>query len=405
MGDKARLGGRRGHGGSGSGNAGGSWNAGTGGHSSSNSDAKSDLSNKISDLRSRASRFQGSALFSEEAKEISTLEKKFDDGLRKLENLRGRGYVYGVSIEESLKHCKELWADRKIDAESELRRLSDEVRHKCENVDREVRELRNIFERDFRQAEGRYRDVENRVSEFQRFVDTAKNRIEAKFEDLKKDLQKAEYQLKEIEDSFNLLEKSGFNLHQGEDLIYVCGGQYLEDRKKNGPKGNIFLTGNRFVFEQNEEVVVSRRLLFFTKKEHVQKIITERPIGALSEIKDLEQGFVFKAEILDVTFQDGKAPNDMMLKLNKDSTMLKDLINRILSGDIDRDKVGARTPTGALGEGPALSGTEELATAPAPQTGPQKELKCPGCGALYDKPLLKGMTSDNCGYCGALIRF
>lgn len=376
---------------------------GSSGGTSGGRDQRSELSDKISDLRSKASRLQSEALFSDESREISALDKNLEDALRKLETLKGKGYLHGRTVEENLKRAKELWQDRRREAENELRNLSNDLRYKSEQVDKEVRDLRNTFERDFREAERRYRDVENRVEEFERLVNSAESRIEGKFQDLKNDLNKASSLLTEIENGYNLLEKASFKLHQEEDLIYVCGAQYLEDKKKNGPKGNIFLTGNRFIFEQNEEVVVSRSFIFFTKKEHVQKIITERAIGALGEMKDLEQGFVFKAEVLDVVFKDGKAPQSMMFKLNKDSKMLKDLINRIISGDIERDKTGGKPPTGTLSQGETtIAPATEPAAAPS---GSLKEIRCPGCGVLYDKPLLKGMTSDNCDYCGTTIRF
>jgi len=98
----------------------------------------------------------------------------------------------------------------------------------------------------------------------------------------------------------------------------------------------------------------------------------------------------------------------MMLKLNKDSAMLKNLIQSIISGSIERDKVGSGTGetysdgmAGVSAPAPpyAPAAPEEQATA-----GPPKEIRCTGCGAAYNEPILKGMTSVNCPYCDTTIR-
>jgi len=157
---------------------------------------------------------------------------------------------------------------------------------------------------------------------------------------------------------------------------------------------------------------VSRTLIFFTKKEHVQKIIIDKPIGALGSIKDTEQGWLFKAELLDVSFRD--RAGDMLFKLDKDSTMIKELIRRIVEGHIDTERIGS----GSAGAGIAPEPVRTVAPAappPVQATAPPpvqqverlapREIRCPGCGAVYDKPLLKGMTSDECPYCSTTIRF
>ena len=367
---------------------------------------REELSEKISELREESSRLQSEGMLSDLSNEFSRIEADMGKASEKFDLLRGKGYIYGVAMEDKLLKLRETWKDRKREAQDELEEISREIRRKGESVDREVRELRDIFERNYKAAEGRCRDTENRLDEFKKFIDSAEDRIEAKYKTVKDDLYKVTTHLREVEESFNLMDKASFKLHQGENLIYVCGAQHLEDRKKKGPKGYIYLTDNRFIFEQNEEVVVSRRLLFFTKKELVHKIIVDKPIGALDEIKDTEAGFIFKAELLDLTFKDGSAPNEMMLKLSKDSTMLKNLIQRIISGDIERDKVGARPPTGGLApEGAAgVPGAAAPPPAVAEALSEPKDIRCSGCGAAYDEPVLKGMNSVSCPYCGTTIR-
>ena len=420
------------------------------------SEERSELSRKISDLTSQASRIQSETI-RELSKEISSINTNLDSLAVKFKNLRSKGYVYGAVTEKALQDFKERWMQRKRDVEDQLNSISRELRYKYDDVEREIRDLRDLFERDYSDAESRYSYVEETVNSFKTYVDSEEDRLEALYEDIEHGLEKIKKELEEIEWAFNELGKSSVKLLQGEELIFACKGQHLEDRKKQGPKGTIFLTSNRFLFEQNEDIVVSRTLIFFTKKEHVQKIIIDKPIGALGSIKDTEQGWLFKAELLDVSFCDGKT-GDMLFKLDKDSTMIKELIRRIVEGHIDTERIGSNTGSCSVddellrrakeralgienypapskipedetlnrlkkytpvmsaitdrnsegGEGrdnSSPSAQETNISYPAVEKFAPKEIRCPGCGANYDKPLLKGMTSDDCPYCSTTIRF
>jgi hypothetical protein len=416
------------------------------------SEERDQLSRKISDLTSQASRIHSETI-RELSKEISSINTNLDSLAGKFKNLRSKGYVYGAVTEKQLQDFKERWRERKRDIEEQLQSISRELRYKYDDVEREIRDLRDLFERDYSDAESRYSYVEEMVHSFKTYVDAEEDRLEALYKDIEHGLEKIKKELEEIEWAFNELGKSSVKLHQGEDLIFACKGQHLEDRKKNGPKGTIFLTSNRFLFEQNEDIVVSRTLIFFTKKEHVQKIIIDKPIGALASIKDTEQGWLFKAELLDVSFRDGKT-GDMLFKLDKDSTMIKELISRIVEGHIDTERIGSNTGSCSVSDVPArneysshtpdelLQRTKEMPedenlkkmrrftpgmnelleekerdsspsaeaanvtppVQPAERLEP-KEIRCPGCGAIYDKPLLKGITSDECTYCSTTIKF
>jgi len=384
------------------------------------SEERYELSRKISDLTSQASSIQSETM-KELSQDISSINTNLDSLAVKFRNLRSKGYVYGAVSEKQLQDFKERWTERKRNVEEQLNSISRELRYKYDDVEREIRDLRNLFDSDYRDAESRYSYVEQTVENFRRYVDAEEDRLEALYKDIEDGLEKIKKELDEIEWAFNELAKSSVKLHQGEELIFACKGQHLEDRKKQGPKGTIFLTSNRFLFEQNEDIVVSRTLIFFTKKEHVQKIIIDKPIGALGSIKDTEQGWIFKAELLDVSFRDGKT-GDMLFKLDKDSTMIKELIRRIVEGHIDTERIGSGSAGAGIAPEPVRTAAPAApvnnqvsapppvqATAPPPVQQVERlaprEIRCPGCGANYDKPLLKGMTSDECPYCSTTIRF
>jgi hypothetical protein len=73
------------------------------------------------------------------------------------------------------------------------------------------------------------------------------------------------------------------------------------------------------------------------------------------------------------------------MQLSADSETWQTLINRVLSGDIEQERVA----------GAAQAAAEEAAI--------QVPTKCPSCGAGLDIQVVKGMNAVKCVYCGTSI--
>lgn len=231
-------------------------------------------------------------------------------------------------------------------------------------------------------------------------VQSLQSRIEASHKSLTEmydefgdEIEKIERTLDRVEWMLEQVEAAKFQLYQGEAPIRVAGAQWIQQGDDSGPTGLLYLTDQRILFEQKEEVVTEKFLFVKLKKETVHEFLLEAPVSSIQEIKVGEQreGFLAlgKVEVLDLLFDHTAQFSSALFHLDKDDVQTWEAtIGRVKSGQIDR----ARTED-------AAAQVEELDEARA-----EIPTNCPNCNAPLDQTLVRGMTSIDCQYCGTTIQ-
>jgi hypothetical protein len=146
----------------------------------------------------------------------------------------------------------------------------------------------------------------------------------------------------------------------------------------------LFLTDQRLLFEQKEEVVTKKRFgLFKAESEVIQKLWLDIAVHDIASVEDSEEGGFLgmgKADILEMTCS-GKAPISRArfhLK-GQDSSDWRATIKRVQSGEMEAERHRQ-----AVRKEPDLSFPTNcpncLATLPEPHRG-ASYVKCEFCGS------------------------
>jgi hypothetical protein len=220
-------------------------------------------------------------------------------------------------------------------------------------------------------------------------VNDAENKLQAMIQPMQDKVNRIATRIARIDSGFENLEGAPFKLLAEENLVDVWDAMYLKEGKK-GPRGFIYLTDKRIRFEQNEDVVVSRKFLVVTKKERVRKLMIDEPIGLITASKDAERGFFLaRKEMLGLEFGQGAKVKKATFRLFTDSKEVDNVLDSAVSGGIESSKTEA-----------AAEKDKEKEARPLPKID-----KCPACGASFNKPIVKGMTHIKCEFCGKIINF
>jgi len=158
-----------------------------------------------------------------------------------------------------------------------------------------------------------------------------------------------------------------------------------------GPEGILFLTDQRLLFEQREEVVTKKRFgIFKAESEIIQQLLLTVVANHVTRVEHRETGGVLgigKDDILELHFSHEANIGQSQFHLKgQDSADWASLINRVRNGAIDEDR--ADDYEDELDEAEALA-------ARFPD-------KCPTCSAAVPPPPL-GATSVTCSFCGSTI--
>jgi hypothetical protein len=161
----------------------------------------------------------------------------------------------------------------------------------------------------------------------------------------------------------------------------------LERGDDEGPKGIFYLTDERVLFEQKEEVATKKVLFVTTEKQKVQELRFETAIGNVEEMQATDKGTLRHKELLELNFGGDASVRRVNLRLlgGADSEDWQGFIGRVVSGDIAQERV---TP-------------KDKEVVEAARSAPTE---CPTCGAKFSQTIVRGMQEIACEYCGAVVR-
>ena len=168
----------------------------------------------------------------------------------------------------------------------------------------------------------------------------------------------------------------------------ACKAEWEIDKDKK--EGILYLTDRRMLYEQEQEVAAAKVLFITTKKELVQKLLWEVPIGAVDNAQAEDKGgFIGIGKKQTLTLNFASMPHNLPLTITlnlKDGASNEDwdvLIDRVKNGQIEEDRIN---PEGSA-SGPSAIDAPTI---------------CPSCGGRLPEAF-KGMTHLECGYCGQRV--
>ncbi|MCP4424204.1 MAG: hypothetical protein GY803_06925 [Chloroflexi bacterium] len=300
-----------------------------------------------------------------------------------LEALRRRGYVHSEQLEDRLEALEESWDDTRPRVESTLQRHVERLDKDLDKAERQVQRLRPAASV-LRTAETLLGGLEKRISGAETAVTNLYSGLESDLHTAQWDINRASVMMDALDESANIV------LRETEGPLLAVKTEWRRDGDE-GPEGMLFLTDQRLLFEQREEVVTKKRFgIFKAESEMVQELLLEGEVAHIESVGHKEEGGFLgmgKDDILDIVFTaDGPLSRARFHLKGQDSADWAALIKRVQTGEIDDDR--------------AQEYMDELEEAQA--TAVSFPTQCPNCFAAVPTPP-RGVTSAACEFCGATI--
>jgi len=304
-----------------------------------------------------------------------------------LARLRGRGYAFKSYLESDVAAVQNEWPATRSRVQSDVDFQRRTLSSQMDDLTMRFLQARSVVDIDMTQAQSALAMVEASAQSLDRTASTAISTLQGMYNSLQSRVRKVQSDVKKAETVLNEVDNACFKLYPNEQIIDVMEGQWLTDQK-GGPKGFLFCTDHRLIFEQREEVATKKVLFFATEKQKVQQVAMEAPIGSVTQIKESESGaLLLRKDHLEVVFGPQSKVRSAHFILKGDSAEWQRLINRVNAGEMEKERVRA-------------------ADAPKTEDKPKTALPthCPACGAAFTQEIVRGMTSIKCQYCGTVTR-
>jgi len=333
---------------------------------------------KLDELQYQLGELQETLLLTDVHNDMGDIETALSLLPAEIEELRTRGYVFRSFLERKVDVLTKQW-------EETHDRVSREVSRRVRELEREADEAESALRQAMSGRASQVARAETAISTLERKVEAAQSAIRAMYETLRQNVNQTRSQVEEIRWLLDQIDEASFQLYPAEDPVAACRAQYMET-KKEGPKGVLYLTDERLIFEQKEEKATKKVLFITTEKEKIQQLIFAVPIGQVEEVKASDKGFLGRKEMLELRFAPEADLSGATLRLHGvENEEWAGLIGRVKSGEIAKERTRPK----------------EEAVVEAARAAPTK---CPTCGATLDVEIVRGMREITCEYCGTVIR-
>jgi hypothetical protein len=236
-------------------------------------------------------------------------------------------------------------------------------------------------------ARGLLNSIQSSVDLLEDKISAAERTIAGMYDQLNKEVTRFMSHLSQIEYLVTQLAEATFQLLPTEGGIAAIKGVWCKSGKeqKGDPEGVLYLTDQRILFEQKEEVVTKKVLFVATEKQKVQQLQMECPVSLVERVELSKQGLLKSEDHIEIHFTNGAPVEVAHFHIWQDNATWQQLINRAKSKDFDKGRAVAIDQ----------SAMDKVKAAPS---------QCPSCGGNINQVVMRGMDSLTCEYCGFLIR-
>ncbi len=300
--------------------------------------------------------------------------------------LRQNGYVFEKDLETRAEGLKTQWLNMQPTLATQINQQAAQLQGALLPLEGQLRQL-SAMANNPSAAQPLLGSLKTGIATLQSNITAAERALAGMYDGfnaqlitLTSHLSRIEWMLKQIaEASFKLLPTEG-GIMAVKAVWYQNGKERAED-----PDGVLYLTDQRLIFEQKEEVAAKKVLFIATEKKKVQELKWEAPVALVESVTTSKQGMMKNEDHIHITFASGAPYQRIDLHIWQPCDEWVRLVNRAKTRDFDA--------------GRAISIDQTIADA-------IKNLpsQCPSCGANLNQVVLRGQDSVKCEYCGFVIR-
>ncbi|GAB4484806.1 MAG: hypothetical protein Fur0016_15770 [Anaerolineales bacterium] len=344
------------------------------------------IASEISSLQSAMQRLQHAVRLNNIRSAIEQLDSDIAGLPRQVGDLRTQGYAFEKGLELEAIQMQSEWRGVEPIARSQIETQAAPLQAELLMLEGQMTQLAAqrsnpaLARPNLERLKAGVQTLTSKAEAAERTVSSTYQPVRGKISALKYRLQKIEWMLKQ-------LAEASFKLLATESGIMAVKAVWCKDVKERpeDPDGVLYLTDQRLIFEQKEEIATKKVLFITTAKEKVQALKWEAPVALVEEVKPSKQGMLKNEDHLDIRFGPGAPMQTVHLHIWQESSEWVQLLNRAKTRDFDQ--------TRALKIDEAAQ--EKVKSAPS---------QCPSCGANITQVVLRGMGSIKCEYCGYVIR-
>jgi hypothetical protein len=344
------------------------------------------LADDIRGLQSKVGDLQVSVRMTKARDAVEDLQTTVNGLVQKVANLRTRGYFFEKDIENQAQAFVQSWTLLYPNIQSQINMQSLNLVASLRPIEMQMPQL-NAAASNPGLASGLLSSMQSAVAMLEDKVSAAEKAIAGMYDKFYNQVYQFTKHLDEIEYLIKQLAEASFQLLPTEGGIAAIKAVWCKIGKeqKDDPEGVLYLTDQRILFEQKEEIVTKKVLFVATEKQKVQRIQIDCPVALVDKVETSKQGMLKNEDHIEIRFASGAPVEVAHFHIWQDNTIWQQLLNRAKAKDFDKGR--------AVAIDQAV--VDKVKAAPA---------QCPSCGGNITQVVMRGMDKITCEYCGFVIR-
>jgi hypothetical protein len=344
------------------------------------------VASDISSLQTKIGWMQDSARLKNALDTVEDLQTSVNGMQQRIAGLRTRGYVFEKDLDAQAVDFSRQWSEIHPSLVTQINIQSSSLQGSLRSIELKMTQLNGMRTNPFA-ARPLITSIESEISMLEDKVSSAENTVNGMYNSFNNQVYAVKRHLDEIDYLLIQLAEAKFTLFPTEGGIQAVKAIWCKDAKErdDDPEGVLYLTDQRLLFEQKEEIATKKILFITTEKKKVQELKWEIPVVLIAEIKPSKQGLLKNEDHLDLCFGTGATLESAHLHIWQEGNEWLQLLNRAKTKDFDKGRAVAIDQTEV----------EKVKSIPA---------QCPSCGGNIDQVILRGQDSVKCAYCGFVIR-
>ncbi|MBN1230449.1 MAG: hypothetical protein JXA19_01140 [Anaerolineales bacterium] len=263
--------------------------------------AHPDIQMNVSSLENDLGSLQSGVTYNDVFEDIAEIDNKIDRVLNLLESARDKGYRYQADLETIVYDAASRWQEVRGEVEQKARTESAQWQKRIPGVNQQITQLNNSLH--LANSSGLVSTTKNSVNSLLSDIQNAQRALENYYSSIQTNINSVNSRLTEIHWAVTQLEEASFQLDKNENLVMAVSARW-DKEGKDDPEGVIFLSNERFIFEQKEKIATKKVLFVATEKELVQGILIDQKVADIVDVKGKGKGIFGHQDYINLDFKD-----------------------------------------------------------------------------------------------------
>jgi len=341
---------------------------------------------EIRALQNKVSSLQDDVRLAKVRDAVEDLQTKVSSQPQRIATARGRGYVFEKDLEAQAQSYIDSWAMLYPNLQMQINQQSTALINSLRPIEMQMPQL-SAAAFNPAAARGILNTLQSAVSQLESKVSAVESTIRGMYDQFERQVSEFIRHLDQVEYMLAQLAEASFGLLPTEGGIAAVKAVWCKTGKeqKGDPEGVLYLTDQRLIFEQKEEIATKKVLFIATEKQKVQGLQLEAPVALVDNVQTSKAGLLKNEDHIEVRFQPGAPVQSAHFHIWQECALWQGLINRAKSKDFDKTRAVAID----------RAEVEKVKAAPT---------QCPSCGGTITQVVLRGQDTIKCEYCGYVIR-